>query len=218
MALKLVIGNKNYSSWSMRAWLALKHTGASFEEVMVPLDTPATAEGIAKFSPAGRVPVLIDGELTIWDSLAICEYLNERMPLAKLWPEDRQARAVARSISAEMHSGFQALRSDCVMKIKARFAAKPLRPEVQADVARISQLLAETRRRYGRGGPYLFGTFTIADAFFAPVASRVKTYALPMEPAALEYIESLWSSPPVKAWVDGALAETLEAPRYQTRK
>ena len=216
--LKIVIGNKNYSSWSMRAWLALKHTGASFEEVMVPLDTPATAEGIAKYSPAGKVPVLIDGDLTISDSLAICEYLNERMPLAKLWPEDRRARAIARSISAEMHSGFQALRTDCTMKIKARFEARQQRPEVLADVARISQLLSETRKQYGRGGPYLFGSFTIADAFFAPVASRVKTYSLPVTPAALDYLEALWVSPPVKAWVDGALAETLEVPRYEQQK
>ena len=214
----LVVGNKNYSSWSMRAWVALKHTGAPFEETMVPLDTPQTAEGIARHSAAGKVPVLVDGGLTVWDSLAICEYLHEKLPEAKLWPQDREARAVARSVSAEMHSGFAALRTDCTMKIKSKFPAREQRPEVQADVARISRLLADTRKQYGKGGPYLFGSFTTADAFFSPVAARVKTYALPMEPAALDYLEALWQAPAVKAWVDGALAEEVVVPRYEQQK
>ena len=216
--LKIVIGNKNYSSWSMRAWVALKQTGAPFEEVLVPLDTPQTAEGIAKHSAAGKVPVLIDAGVTVWDSLAICEYLAEKFPEAKLWPEEREKRAVARSVCAEMHSGFQALRNDCPMKIKARLPVGTMRPELAADVQRVSNLFAGTRKQYGSGGPYLFGAFSNADAFFAPVAARVKTYALPLEPAAQEYVDALWAAPAVKAWVDGALAEQLEVPRYEQKK
>lgn len=213
--MKIVIGNKNYSSWSMRPWLALQHAGAQFEEILVPLDAADTAANIAKHSRAGRLPILLDGDLTIWDSLAICEYLAEKFPAAKLWPEDAKARATARSICAEMHSGFVALRTDCTMKIRARYPARPLRDEVKADLARLSEIWSQTRERFGQGGPYLFGGFSNADAFFGPVAARVKTYALPVEGVAAAYVDALWASPPVRAWVAGAERETLIVPRYE---
>ena len=213
--LKIVLGNKSYSSWSFRPWLALKHTGAPFEEVVIGLDLPDTAQQIAKYSRAGRVPILIDGELTIWDSIAICEYLAEKFPGAKLWPEDRAARAVARSAAAEMHSGFVALRTHHTMKVKEQFPPAPLREDVQADVARIAELWTECRKRYGAGGPFLFGHFTIADAMYGPVVSRFRTYQIPLPPKAQEYAEAMWKDPAYQEWVAGAKAEKLRARRYE---
>src|SRR6516164_5477387 len=155
--LKIVIGNKKYSSWSLRGWLALKHTGEPFEEILVPLDQPSTREQLLRHSPSGRVPVLIDGDTVVWDSLAICEYLNERFPDRNLWPKDATARAMARSVSAEMHSGFFALREHLPMKFRETFPSKPLRPDVKADISRILQLWNDCRSRFGAGGPFLFG-------------------------------------------------------------
>ncbi len=214
--LKIVLGNKNYSSWSLRPWLVLKHLGARFEEQVIPLDQPSTAEQIRKFSPSGRLPVLIDGDSVVWDSLAICEHLHERFPDRNLWPKDGKARATARSVSAEMHSGFTALRQQLPMRFRETFPAGPLPPDVKADIARILQLWTDCRARFGGGGPFLFGAFTIADAMYAPVVSRFKTYAVPLEGSAAAYAEVLWSLPSVQEWLVAARAETHRMPRYET--
>lgn len=214
---KLVIGNKKYSSWSMRPYLALKQTGAPFEEHVIGLDLPDTAAAIAKINPAGKVPVLFDGDLLVWDSLAICEYLAEKFPVAGLWPADMKARAEARSACAEMHSGFQALRNDLSAKFLPAAVPTPvLRPEVSADIERITSLWADLRGRYGQGGPFLFGHFTIADAFYAPVAiGRFRAYGVPLPSAAQAYVTAVAEHPTVKAWMDGANQETLRAKRYE---
>jgi len=212
--LKLYIANKNYSSWSMRPWVLLKQTGIPFEEVMVRFD-PAGADAnfkhtVESVNPAGRVPVLVDEGLAVWDSLAIAEYLAEKFPGKPLWPQDTKARARARSVCAEMHSGFGALRSHCIMNIEASLpqtGALVWRDQaaVRADVRRIidmwTALLEEHR------GPMLFGEFSIADAFFAPVCTRLKTYALPVPAPILDYMRRVQELPGVKAWIDGALAE-----------
>ena len=212
--LKIVIGNKNYSSWSMRGWLALRLTGAELEEIVVGLDLPDTAEKIRKYSPSGRVPCLIDGDLAVWDSLAIAEYLAEKFPDKPLWPKDRAERARARSVAAEMHSGFANLRNDCAMKMRASFPAKTLRPETQAEVDRILAIWEDCLKR--SGGPYLFGkAFTIADAFYAPVVSRLRTYSIPVRGPAKAYTEAVWATAIVQEWFAGAKAETLRAARYE---
>ncbi len=214
--LKIVLGNKNYSSWSLRPWLVLKHLGARFEEQVIPLDQPSTAEQLRKFSPSGRVPVLIDGDTVVWDSLAICEYLHERFPDRSLWPKDAKARAMARSVSAEMHSGFSALRQHLPMKFRETFPLRPLQPDVRADIARILQLWSDCRVRFGGGGPFLFGAFSIADAMYAPVVSRLKTYGVLLEGLAAAYAEALWGLPSVQEWLAAARAETYQMPRYET--
>ena len=208
--LKIVLGNKRYSSWSLRPWLALKQTGAAFEEQVVPLDMPDTAQNIRKYSPSGRVPALLDGELTIWDSLAICEYLSEKFPYQKLWPAAPADRARARSISAEMHSGFTNLRNDCSMKILEQYPARQLRAETQADVDRIVALWTECLQK--SGGPFLFGAQPcIADAMYAPVVSRFRTYSIPVSGKAKAYCDAVWAWPALQDWVAGARAETLRA-------
>jgi len=212
--LKIVIGNKKYSSWSLRPWLALQMTSAPFEETVVALDMPDTDANIRKFSPSGRVPALIDDNLTVWDSLAICEYLNEKFPHKHLWPRETAARAHARSISAEMHSGFMNLRNDCSMKIVQQYPYKPLRPETQKDVDRIVSIFAECLRR--SGGPFLFGASPcIADAFYAPVVSRFRTYSIPLPDAARAYCDTIWDWPPLKAWVADAQNETLREKHHE---
>src|SRR5882724_6621460 len=181
--LKIVVGNKKYSSWSLRAWLVLKHAGVPFEEIMVALDMPETAPSIRKYSPSGRVPALIDGDVTVWDSLAISEYLQEKLPEKRLWPKDAAQRARARSVAAEMHSGFANLRNDCSMKIVQQYPQKALRPETQADADRIVAIWEECLKQ--SGGPFLFGKEPcIADAFYAPVASRFRTYSISVSGAA----------------------------------
>jgi glutathione S-transferase len=212
--LKIVLGNKKYSSWSLRPWLVLRLTGAPFEEVVVGLDMPETAENIRKYSPSGRVPALIDGKLTIWESLAICEYLAEKFPQADLWPKEPGARALARSISSEMHAGFSSLRNDCSMKIVKQYPAKPLRPETQADVDRIAALWSECLHK--SGGPYLFGAKPgIADAMYAPVVSRLRTYSIPATGAAKAYCDTIWALPALQDWVAAARAETLRAKLHE---
>ena len=212
--LQLYIGNKNYSSWSMRPWVLLQQVGIAFEEVMVNFDSFAadsqfkrTIQGI---NPVGKVPVLVHDGLAIWDTLAIAEYLAEQFPEKHLWPQDRAARARARSICAEMHSGFMGLRSACPMNIEAHLpdvGALALRdkPAVRADLERICSLWGGLLQAHG--GPMLFGDFTIADAFFAPVVMRLKTYALPVPLEIAAYIDRVCALPGVKAWIDGALAE-----------
>ena len=212
--LKIVIGNKQYSSWSLRAWLALKLTGAPFEEVVVGLDLPDTAKNIAKYSPSGRVPALLDGTLLIWESLAICEYLAEKFPEAQLWPKDAALRALLRSASTEMHAGFANLRTDCSMKTLKQYPARPLRQETQADVDRILALWNQCLK--ASGGPYLSGAKPgVADAMYAPVVSRFRTYSIPVSGAAKAFCDALWALPAMQDWVAGAQAETLRARRYE---
>jgi glutathione S-transferase len=212
--LKLYIGNKNYSSWSMRPWVLLTQAGIPFEEVMARFDSFAPdshfKQVIGPVSPVGKVPALVDGDLAVWDTLAIAEYLAEKFPDQKLWPADIQARARARSICAEMHSGFAALRSACPMNIEASLPEIGQlvwrdKPAVRADVARLVAMWSELLAQHG--GPMLFGTFSVADAYFAPVVMRFKTYALPVPEAIATYMERVAALPGVKAWVQGALAE-----------
>jgi len=216
MGLKLVIGNKNYSSWSMRPWLALRAGDIAFDEVFIPLYTgEADKNRILAFTPSGKVPALVDGDVTIWDSLAIIEYAAERFPQARLWPEDRAARAYARSISAEMHSGFMALRNECGMNLHRPVGAIALSADARANIARIQQIWIECRERYGKSGPFLFGSFSGADAMFAPVVHRFRTYAIEVAPAARDYMTEMMALPAFQEWTRDALAETLVIDRFE---
>lgn len=216
MALKLVIGNKNYSSWSMRPWLALRANDIAFEEIFIPLYTGAAdKQRILDFTHSGKVPALIDGDVTIWDSLAIIEYVAERFPETRLWPEDRASRAHARSISAEMHSGFMALRNECGMNLHRPIRAVALSADARANVARIQEIWTECRERYGKLGPFLFGKFGAADAMFAPVVHRLRTYAIAVEPAAQAYMETMRALPAFQEWTRAGLAETLVIERFE---
>lgn len=226
--MQLVIGNKNYSSWSMRPWVLMKQAGIAFEERKLRFDafTPDSAfkTQLARISPAGRVPVLIDGDLTVWDTLAIAEYLAERFAQHGLWPADTKARARARSVCAEMHSGFGALRSHFPMNIEASLPEVGRRvlaeqPAVRADLERLFAMWSGLLE--ASGGPLLFGSFTIADAYFAPVAMRLKTYAVPVPPAIAAYLERVRALPGIAAWIAEALAEqdflAFEEP-YRTQR
>ena len=216
MALKLVIGNKNYSSWSMRPWLALRANGIAFEEIFIPLYTgEADKQRILGFTHSGKVPALIDGDVTIWDSLAIIEYVAEQFPQARLWPEDRASRAHARSISAEMHSGFMALRNECGMNLHRPIRAVGLSADARANVARIQQIWIECRERHGKLGPFLFGSFGAADAMFAPVVHRFRTYAIPVAGEAQAYMETMLALPAFQEWTRAGLAESLVIERFE---
>ncbi len=217
MTLKLVIGNKNYSSWSMRPWLALRANNIAFEEVFIPLYTgDADKRRILEVTPSGKVPALVDGDITVWDSLAIIEYLAERFPDARLWPEDRASRAHARSISAEMHSGFMALRNECGMNLHRPIGAVPLSDDARANVARVQQIWSECRSRYGKSGPFLFGAFSGADAMFAPVVHRFHTYAIEVTPVATDYMKAMMAQPAFQEWTRAGLAETIVIERFET--
>lgn len=206
--LTLVIGNKNYSSWSLRPWLALKQAGIEFSEIRIPLDTPTTRQQILSYSPSARVPVLRHGTLTIWESLAICEYIAEGFPDAHLWPKDRLARAIARSVSAEMHAGFQNLRQNMSMDCRGRLPGKGMEAGVQEDIDRITAIWRECRQNVKVDGDMLFGHFTIADAMFAPVVSRFVTYDVKLNSVAAAYVNAIWSLPAMQEWVVAATAET----------
>ena len=212
--LTLVVASKNYSSWSLRPYLALVHTGQPFREVVVPLGTEATAASIAKYSPSGRVPVLHHGERVLWDSLAICEYLAEQFPAARLWPEDVEARALARCVTAEMHAGFTSLRTHMSMNLRARKPGEGHAPGVSEDIARITALWRECRGRHGQGGPFLFGAFSIADAFYAPVVTRFVTYGVALDAVGAAYRDAVLALPGLKAWTEAALGEPPVA-RYE---
>lgn len=212
--LKLYIGNKNYSSWSMRPWVMLTQAGIPFEEVKVRFDSfeadSSFKKAIGPVNPAGRVPVLLDDGFAVWDTLAIAEYAAEKFPAKGLWPADAKARARARSVCAEMHSGFGALRSNCPMNIEASLPDMGRliwrdKPAVRADVNRLVQMWTELLKEHG--GPLLFGNFTIADAYFAPVCMRLKTYALPVPREITAYIDAVCALPGVAAWINDALAE-----------
>lgn len=205
--LALVIGNKNYSSWSLRPWLALKHVGEPFEEIRIPLYTPESYAELARWSPSGKVPVLIEGDERVWDSLAICEYLAERFPARALWPAARSARAVARSVSAEMHSGFTALRTHMSMNVRRSLPGQGRAPGVQEDIDRVIAIWKDCRRRFGAGGPFLFGGFSIADAMYAPVALRFTTYCVALDEECAAYVEALRALPAMQEWIAAACAE-----------
>ncbi len=208
--LTLVIGDKNISSWSLRPWLILKQAGIPFAERLIRLDRPETKAEIAKFSPSGRVPCLIDGDLSIWDSLAIAEYCAERFPEKGLWPEDARARAIARSVSAEMHSGFQGLRSLWTMNF-AREGMRHVTYGIDGEIARVIEIWERCRRDFGRDGPFLFGRFSIADAMYAPVVSRFETYGpVKLPPLADEWRKTMWTLPAMREWGEGAKAEVSE--------
>lgn len=206
--LTLVIGNKNYSSWSLRAWLFLQQSGLPFEEIVLPLETPQWRQEIGRYSPTGKVPVLLDGDLTVWDTLAIFAYLQEQFPAAVSWPADTRARACARSVSAEMHAGFLALRSELPQNIRARKARsrRQLSASCQQDIERIEQIWADGQRIYG--GPWLFGAFSPADVMYAPVALRFVTYGLALSPAAQAFVDAVQALPAIQHWAAAAAAET----------
>jgi glutathione S-transferase len=217
MTMTLVIGNKNYSSWSMRPWLALRVGGIAFEERLIPLYTgPADKQRIVDITPAGKVPALIDGDVTVWDSLAIIEYAAERFPDGGLWPANPASRARARSISAEMHSGFSALRSECGMNLHRRIGAKALSDNARADIARIQELWTDCRRRSAGEGPFLFGSFTAADAMYAPVIHRFRTYAIEVTSPVREYMDAMMALPAFRQWTEEGLAETLTIEKFET--
>jgi len=207
MPLRLVIGNKNYSSWSLRPWLAMTVAGIPFEEEVVPLHTPAFRTRLREVSPAGRVPVLVDGDVHVWESLAILEYLNDVFPRAALWPSDVRARAHARAVASEMHAGFAPLRRACPMNLWRPVTRPPLAADVLANVARIDAMWSDCRARFGAGGPFLFGAFSAADAMYAPVASRFRTYGIEVSAAARAYMEAIFALPAWQAWQAAAMQE-----------
>lgn len=216
MALTLVIGNKNYSSWSMRPWVAMKAGGIDFEEIFIPLYTgPADKQRLLDVSPAGKVPALIDGDVTVWDSLAIIEYAAERFPEARLWPEGIAARAYARSISAEMHSGFTALRNECGMNLHRPVRAKPLSEAARADIARVQEIWTDCRTRHAAEGPFLFGAFSAADAMYAPVVHRFRIYAIDVSPVVRDYMTAMMAQPAFAEWTAAGLAETIVIDRFE---
>ena len=216
-ALKLAIGNKNYSSWSMRPWLALRANDIPFVETVIPLytDNPADKDQILSFSRAGKVPVLVDGDTTVWDSLAIIEYIAERYPEVKLWPDDAAARAHARSVCAEMHSGFVPLRSECGMNLHRPIRPVTLSADAKANVARIEEIWRECRARHSANGPFLFGRFGAADAMYAPVVHRFRSYAIDVAPDTKAYMETMMALPAFEEWTREGLAETLVIAKFE---
>jgi glutathione S-transferase len=213
--LILVIGNKAYSSWSLRPWLLMKHAGIGFTEKRISLYAGDAKQNILAQSAAGKVPVLKEGDLTIWDSLAICEYLAEKYPNKHLWPADAVTRAHARSISAELHSGFTNVRNQMPMNVRREIAGRGKTPEASAEVARIEAIWNECRSRNAHGGPFLFGAFSIADAMYAPVASRFRTYGVALHGAAAGYIDTILALPAMQEWIADAHAETEVNPQYE---
>jgi glutathione S-transferase len=215
MDLTLVIGNKNYSSWSLRPWLMLKQAGIPFREIFISLYTGTSRAEIGKFSPSGKVPVLIDGKITLWESLAIGEYIAEKIPHQHLWPSDLAARAVARSVAAEMHAGFSELRQHMPMNCRNYLPGKGHTPEVLKDIVRITALWNDCRARFGKSGGFLFGKFSIADAMYAPVALRFVTYAVELDPVCAAYVQTISSLPAIQQWIADARTETEVIPQFE---
>ena len=203
----LVIGNKNYSSWSLRPWLLMAHAGIPFREIRIALREAGSRAGILQHSPSGRVPVLRNGPVVVWDSLAIAEYLNERHPDLRLWPADPAARATARSVSAEMHAGFQALRSSMGMNCRSSFPGVGRTPDTIADIARLTAIWSDCRGCFGGAGAFLFGEFSIADAMFAPVAFRFRTYGVELDAVCQAYCDHVIGLPAMQRWLADALVE-----------
>ncbi|MGJ3649229.1 glutathione S-transferase family protein [Sphingomonas sp. GlSt437] len=217
--MKLIIGNKAYSSWSLRGWLACKQSGLPFEEVVVPLyneDWDKRREG-DEFAPSsGKVPILWDEDVVVWDSMAIIAYLDELSGGDKFWPEDRAARAMARSMAAEMHSGFAALRRECGMNIRRRFPPSAKSPEVIADLSRIYELWAQARARFAGDGDFLFGDFGAADIMYAPVCTRIVTHSLPLPRFAGAYLEAMYAHPFLQDWIAGAGEEDWVIQKFES--
>jgi glutathione S-transferase len=216
--LKLIIGNKAYSSWSLRGWLAVKQSGLPFEEITVPMfdeDWDKRRKG-DEFAPSGgKVPVLWDDKAVIWDSLAIVEWLADKTDRARYWPKEDAARGMARSMAAEMHSSYENLRRECSMNLRKQFPPKELSEEVRAEVIRILELWAEARARHGSGGPYLFGDFGAVDIMFAPVVTRLVTYSIPVPRFAAAYMEAILNHPWMRQWVEAAQEEPWVIERYE---
>jgi glutathione S-transferase len=212
--MKLVIGNKNYSSWSLRPWIAMKALGIAFEEIVIPfgepIGNPEFKAKLAPYTPAGKVPVLVDGAIRVWETLAILEYLAERFPAVQLWPADVQARAEARVLASEMHAGFSALRGECPMNIRRPIKARAISAAAQADVARIETMWQEARARHG--GPFLFGKFSAADAMYAPVVTRLNTYGISVSRDTRAYMDAVMALPAFAEWRTAAVAETWIVP------
>ncbi len=205
--LSLVIGNKAYSSWSLRPWLLLRESGISFDEILIPLYQPDSPRLIRERSPSGRVPALIDGTLTVWDSLAICEYVAQRFPKAKGWPEDLKVRAIARSVCAEMHSGFAAVRTELPMNLRGRRAGVTPSETARSEIDRIVEIWSDCRRQFGAGGDFLFGRFGIADAMYAPVVTRFATYGVELTGTVRDYSDAVQALPSLKEWTQAAREE-----------
>ena len=214
MTLRLVIVNKAYSSWSLRPWLTMSHFGIPFDETVIAMNRPETRAEILKYSPTGKCPALIDGETIVWESLAIIEYLAESFPDLAIWPRERSARALARSLANEMHGGFTALRNHCPTQFLRPVKKKALDEGVEADVARIEAAWAETRARHGESGPFLFGAFTAADAMFAPVVNRFHTYDIAVGAPTRAYMAAMMALPAWKAWIAGAEGEPWRIDYY----
>jgi glutathione S-transferase len=205
--LFLLIGNKKYSSWSLRPWLVLKQAGLSFDEQLVALDRPDTRANILKFSPTGKVPFLRHGKIEVWESLAICEYLAEAFPAAGLWPKDVAARAQARAVSNEMHAGFGDLRRYLPMDVSQDLKGESRAHHVAGDIARVQQIWTDCRKRFDGEGPFLFGRFSVADAMFAPMVTRFSTYGVKLEPVGAAYVDTIMKLPAMKEWVEAAKRE-----------
>ena len=214
MPLKLVIANKAYSSWSLRPWILLAHFKIPFEEVVIPLDLPETRKEILAYSPNGKCPSLHDGAISVWESLAIMDYVAEKYPDKAIWPKAKAARALARSLSAEMHAGFQALRGHCPTNFRREVRKRDLTPAVEADVARIEAAWAGARKAYGKAGPFLFGRFSAADAMFAPVVNRFHIYDVDVKKGTRDYMNAIMALPAWKAWIKDAEAETWRIEPY----
>lgn len=205
--MKLIIANKNYSSWSLRGWMALKAFNIPFEEIKLTLSTEAFYKELAQYTPIGKVPVLVDGDLSVWDSLSICEYINENNLDGKGWPADKHQRARARSIVADMHSGFFGIRNEMPMNCRAKRHVE-LSDQAKQEVANLDRIWSEQRHNNAQNGPYLFGEFSLADAFFAPVIFRFMTYGVELSDTAREYHQTMLAHPAMKAWLEDALTET----------
>lgn len=213
--LTLIIGNKNYSSWSLRPWLAMSVFGIEFEEIRIPLYTANSSHLIRQYSPSGKVPTLVDGTVTIWESLAILEYLAEKFPQQHWWPVDPIARAIARSISCEMHSGFLALRHEMPMNCRANLPGRTMTATAEQDSERVQTIWRTCREQFGKDGQWLFGSFTIADAMFAPVVLRFRTYHVVLDEVAEAYSESILSLPAMRSWLQSAREEAESLPQFE---
>lgn len=214
MTLRLVIANKAYSSWSQRPWILMRHFGIPFQETVVPMNRPQTRAEILAFSPTGKCPALVDGDVGVWESLAIVEYLAESFADLPLWPRGKPARAMARALSSEMHAGFMALRGHCPTQYRRPVRKIALTREVEADVARIEAAWADARARFGEGGPFLFGAFCAADAMFAPVVNRLHTYDIPVSAQTRAYMDAMRDLPAWKSWEAGAQEEPWSIAHY----
>jgi glutathione S-transferase len=215
MTLRLILGSRNYSSWSLRPWLAMTVAGIAFTETVLPIYTPGASDAILKFSPSGKVPVLLDGDVSVWESLAIIEYMAEKFPHAGLWPQGAAERAYARAIANEMHGGFLPLRRNCPMNMRRPPAAIPLAADVLANIERIAAIWNECRSRHAAAGPFLFGAFCAADAMFAPVVSRFHTYCVEVGTRERDYMNAVMAMPAWSAWMNEAVTETWVLPEFE---